>query len=331
MVFFVAMLYACMLSAQQTPPTSYKVINKIHLPGDGRWDYLYSDDEAGRLYVSHGDRVQVVDEKSNSLVGEITGLNGVHGITVAPALNKGFITGGGDSSLTVFDTKSLKVLEKIIVTGEKPDAVLFDAFSDKVFVFNANSDNATVVDAKSDKILATIELAGNPEFSVSDGKGMIYVNIENKSLVTAIDPVSCKVIKSWSLSPGEEPSGLALDNVNHLLFSVCSNKLMVVSDAVSGKVVATVPIGEHPDGAAFDPVLKTAYSSNGDGTLTIVKEEKGGYKVLDNLKTQKSARTICLNKVKHHLYLSAADFEAPVDGKRAQLKPNSFVVLEIKP
>jgi YVTN family beta-propeller protein len=310
--------------------SSYKIVNKIHLEGDEKWDYLCSDDLNSRLYISHGSMVQVVDESKGTIVGKITGLNGVHGIAIDPDLDKGFISSGKDSSVTIFNTKSLQVITKVTVTGKGPDAIMFDSFTKKVFVFNGKTDNATVIDAATNKILATIPLDGKPEFSVSDARGKVYVNLEDKSSIAVINPVTCKVEHVWPIAPGEEPTGLSLDNATHRLFSVCSNKLMVITDARSGKVISTLPIGVKSDGTAFDPGLKRSYSSNGDKTMTVVKEgSDGNYSVAENVPTQEGARTITVNKITHHIYLSAADFEQPQDGQKPKIKPGTFVILDL--
>jgi YVTN family beta-propeller protein len=331
-IFFLALLSTVFAISKQPSGAGYKIVNKIHLEGDEKWDYLYSDDVASRLYISHGNMVQVVDEAKGTLVGKITGLNGVHGIAIARGLNKGFISSGKDSSVAVFDTKTLLVITKITVTGKGPDAIMFDTFTNKVFVFNGKSNNATVIDAKTNKIVATMPLDGKPEFSVSDGKGKVYVNLEDKSCIAVINPVTCKVEHTWTIAPGEEPSGLALDNDMHRLFSVCANKLMVMTDAESGKIIATLPIGERSDGTAFDPDLKCAYSSNGDKTLTVVKEGSDGkFSISGKFPTQEGARTITINKMTHHVYLSAADFEPAQDGQKPKIIPGSFVILDIVP
>ena len=333
LLFLLIVLFsACFSYSQQMTNGGYKIVNKIHLEGDEKFDYLFSDDPAGLLYVSHGSMVQVVDVVKGMMVGKITGLNGVHGIAIAPALNKGFISSGKDSSVTVFDTKSYQTLAKIMVTGKGPDAIIFDSFSKKVFVYNGKTNNVTVIDAETNKIVATIPLEGKPEFSVSDGKGKVYVNLEDKNSIAVINPMTCKVEAVWPISPGEEPSGLALDNENHRLFSVCGNKLMVITDALSGKVITTLPIGDKTDGAAFDPDLLCAYSSNGEGTMTIVKEMAADtFSVLENVPTQKTAKTIAVNKLTHHVYLSAAEFDTPPAGEKAKIIPGSFVVLDVVP
>lgn len=310
---------------------SYKVISKIPLEGDGFWDYLSIDETSSHLYVSHSSMALVVDLKTGKQIGKIEGTNGIHGIAPVPSLNKGFTSNGRDNSVTVFDLKTLAVTGKIEVTGTNPDAILYDAYSQQLFTFNGGTANSTVIDPKTNKVIGTIKLDGKPEFPVSDGNGKIYVNIEDKSEISLINAKTLKVEKSWSIAPGEEPSGLALDNETHRLFSVCGNKLMVVSDAEAGKVVTTLPIGDGCDGVAFDPALKRAFSSNGEGNITVVQEEnKDSFKVIETIQTQSGARTITIDKTTHHLYLPTAEFGAPVEGQRRRpMKPGTFVVLEV--
>jgi DNA-binding beta-propeller fold protein YncE len=317
------------LSAQ----SGYKVVNKIHLEGDGGWDYLSVDEAAGRLYVSHSSMALVVDLKTGKQVGKIPDTNGIHGIAIATSLNKGFTSNGRDNSVTVFDLKTLEITGKITVTGKNPDAILYDAFSGKLFTFNGGSSNASVIDPIQNKEIGIIQFDGKPEFPQTDGKGTIFVNIEDKSKISVINAQTLKVEKSWSIAPGEEPSGLALDNETHHLFSVCGNKLMVISDAEAGKVVTTLPIGDGCDGVAFDPATKRAFSSNGEGTITVVQEEnKDSFKVVETITTQRGARTITIDKTTHHLYLSTAEFGAPVEGsRRPPIKPGTFVVLDVAP
>ena len=316
----------------QGTSSGYKVVKKIHLDGDGKWDYLFSDDASGRLYVSHGDRIHIIDESKGTELGAITGLEGVHGIAIAPDFAKGFISTKNDNMVIIFDTKSFKVIEKVNAEGKSPDAILFDPYSKKVFVCNGHSNNATVIDPATDKIVATIAFSGNPEFSATDGKGKIYINLEDAGKIVVVNAVTYKVENEWSLAPGKEPTGLALDNENHLLFSVCANNLMVVMNAESGKVVTTLPIGNKPDGCGFDPGLKRAFSSNGEGTMTIVQESAGGkFTVLENFPTQKGAKTMTVNKLTHHVYTTSADFQTPKEGGKPSPVPGSFTVLDIAP
>lgn len=329
---YLLIIFFCgsLITLKAQPASNFKIVNKIHADGDEKWDYMFSDDLASRLYVSHGKMVQVIDESKGEVVGKIDNLDGVHGIAIAPALHKGFISTKNDNSVTVFDTKTLAVIKKIAIDGKSPDAILFDPFSQKVFVFNGHSNNATVIDAESLEILATIALSGNPEFSATNGKGKIYVNLESASSIAVINASTYKVENVWPIAPGTEPTGLALDNESHRLFSVCANKLMVITNAETGKIITTLPIGEKCDGCAFDPGTKCAYSSNGDKTLTIVKEGiNDNFMVVENFPTQQGARTIAVNKLTHQVYLPAADFEQAADGQKAKIKPGSFVILDI--
>lgn len=316
--------------------TKYEITSKIHVEGEGGWDYITMDEAASRLYVSHGNAVNVVNVVNNELIGTIHDTKGVHGIALAKDLDKGFISNGRDTSVTVIDLKTLSFITKIKVTGNNPDAILYDPFSHKVFTFNGRSSNSTVIDAITNKVIGTISLIGKPEFSVTDLKGKIFVNIEDKSSISEIDVNTLKVVKTWSIAPGEEPSGLAIDLKNHRLFSVCGNKLMVVSDFESGKVITTVKIGDNVDGVSFDPVLNRIYSSNGEGTMTVIQEKDANtYSVLENFPTQKGARTITLDSKTHKIYLPTAEYgETPPptaqnSHPRATIKPNSFTVLEV--
>lgn len=313
--------------------SNYKIVNKIHVEGEGGWDYLNVDEVNGRIFVSHAAVAQAIDISSGKLAGTIPDTKGIHGIAIANDLNKGFTSNGRDSSVTIFNLKTIEVIAKITVTGQNPDAILYDPFSQKVFTCNGRSNNSTVIDAKTNKVIATIPLDGRPEFSATDGKGKVFINIEDKSLIDVINSVTLKVEQHWSIAPGEEPSGLAIDNQSHLLFSVCGNKLMVVINAETGKVITTLPIGDRCDGVAFDPEKKRAYSSNGEGSITVVQEENpDSFRVLETVATQMGARTIAINKTTHHLYLTTAEYEsAPsATNRRPPLKPGSFVILDIE-
>jgi YVTN family beta-propeller protein len=329
-------LLLCLLAGADAQP-SERVLRKFPVPGEGGWDFIAADPSGGRLFLSHSTQVQVIDERTGLLLGSIPDTKGVHGIALAPDLKRGFISNGKDSSVTVFDLDSLATLSKIPVTGRNPDAIVYDAYSRRVFVFNGKSDNATVIDASTLKVIGTIPLEGKPEVAVPDGKGLIYLNLEDKNAIAAIDSRTLKVTRSFSIAPGESPSGLAFDAKNGWLFAVCDNKIMVVADARRGKVVATVPIGEHPDGADFDPRTRRAYSSNGDGTLTVVQEKGGRFEVKETVPTQKGARTLALDPLTHHLFLPTAEFgsvpAASADNPRPRsvILPNSFVVLDVGP
>lgn len=314
----------------QAQKTEYKIAGTIHLTGDGGWDYLSVDEINQNLFVSHSSQVNVVSLKKNEQIAEIPETPGVHGIAIANDLNRAYISCGRDASVLVVDLTNFKTIEKVQVTGENPDCILYDPFSKKVFTFNGRSSNSTVLDANTLKVLATIPLAGKPEFAQTDGNGKIYVNIEDKSSLAVINATTMKVENLWPIAPGEEPSGLQLDNKNHRLFSVCSNKLMVVTDALNGKIIATAPIGAGCDGVAFDPESKRIFSSNGEGTMTVIQQvNPDEYKVVQTLETKPGARTITVDKTTHHLYLSCAEYE-PGTGRRPA-KPGTFNVLDIEP
>ncbi|MEI6749855.1 MAG: YncE family protein [Bacteroidota bacterium] len=326
-----AALIICSLSL--SAQSNYAPAKKIHVDGDGGWDYISVDEANGRIFVSHSMVAQAIDIKTGKIAGTIPDTKGIHGIAIASDLNKGFTSNGRDSSVTVFNLKTLAVITKISGTGRNPDAILYDPFSQKIFTFNGRSSNITVIDAKENIVIATIPLDGKPEFSVTDGKGKIFVNIEDKSCINVINSTTLKVVQRWPIAPGAEPSGLAFDAQTHRLFSVCSNKLMVITDSESGKVIASLPIGDRCDGVAFDPANKRAYSSNGEGTITVVQEiDKDNFKVLETIPTQAGARTITLDKATHHLYLPTAEYESlpTAENRRPPLKPNSFVILDIE-
>ena len=313
--------------------SNYKITRKIAVGGEGGWDYITVDGASSRIYASHATTAVVVDIKTGKVIGSIPDTKGIHGIALAPEINRGYTSNGRDSSVTVFDLTTLKPIAGIKVSGANPDCILYDAFSKKIYTFNGRSSNASVIDTRDNKVVATIPLGGKPEFATSDGKGKIYVNIEDKSTISVLDAKDYKVVQNWSIAPGEEPSGLAMDSNTNRLFSVCRNKLMIVMDALTGKVITTLPIGGSCDGVTFDPGKKIAYSSNGDGTITVVQEvDANTFKVLENAKTQLGARTIAVDKVTHHLYLPTAEFGASVAGeRRPRIKPDSFVILDVEP
>jgi DNA-binding beta-propeller fold protein YncE len=330
-----ALSFSVLMSSLAFSQSEYKIINRIQLEGDGGWDYLTVDEATNRLFVSHGTRVQVVDLNTGKLAGTIPDLKRVHGIAIAQDLNKAYISCGGDSSVVVINLKTLKFIAKVKVSGVNPDAILYDPFSQRVFTYNGTSKDATVLDAKTFKVVATIPLDGKPEFSVTDGKGKIYVNNEDLNMVYEINASTLKVDKKWSIAPGEEPTGLAFDKNTHRLFSV-TDKLMVISDSQTGKVIATVPIGERVDGVMFDPEKRRAYTSNGQGSVTVVEEvNENEFKVIETISTQVGARTIGINTKTHRIYLPTAEFgptpaattENP--NPRPSIKPESFVILEI--
>lgn len=317
--------------------SGYHVAKEIQVGGEGGWDYLTVDPTGRRLYVSHTNKVEVIDVDSGKKVGEVTGLSGVHGIAVANDLNRGFISNGRSSTVTIFDLKTLANVGDVKSTGENPDAILYDPFSSQVFAFNGRSKNATVLEAKTGKVVGTIELGGKPEFATTDLKGRIFVNIEDLSQIAEIDAKSLAVKARWPLKPCEEPSGMAIDRQHHRLLSGCANKMAAVVDTESGKVVTTVPIGEGVDANAFDPGTGLFFSSNGrDATLTVIREEAPGrFTVAENVPTRKGARTMALDEKTHTVYVVTAQFgpaPAPTADQprpRPTILPNTFTILVV--
>jgi YVTN family beta-propeller protein len=326
LLFFTGALFAA-------PPT-YKVVGKIKIGGGARWDYAYLDSNNHRLYVSHGTQTEVIDTAADKVVGTIPGTNGVHGIAIADELGKGFTSDGGDNDVTVFDLKTLKVTGKV-KTGQNPDAIIYEPVSKRVFTFNGKSSDSTAIDAKTGEVItASIPVGGKPEFAQVDGKGHIYANIEDKGEIVEIDAKNALVSKRYSIAPCDEPSGLAIDPKKLTLFSVCGNKMMIVSDPASGKILAMPAIGAGPDGVAFDDGY--AFSANGnDGNITMVGETSPGkYEPVATITTMRGARTIASDQKAHKLYLPAAEYAPPSEGKdgkksRPTALPDSFQVIVV--
>jgi DNA-binding beta-propeller fold protein YncE len=316
---------------------AFHVITHIPVGGTGGWDYAIVDPSSHRLFVTHSDKIEVIDTKSHKVVGSIPA-TGAHGVALAPEANRGFISNGRAGTMTIFDLKTLAPIADVKTTGDNPDAILYDPTTKHVYTFNGRGHNATVFDTQG-KVLATIALDGKPEFAVSDGRGHVFVNIEDKSEIAAIDAANSTVQHVWPLAPCEEPSGLAIDRKHHRLFSVCGNKTMVVVDDQSGKVVGSVTIGGGVDAAAFDDSNQVAFSSNGaDGTLTVVREvTPNEFQVVDNVATMRGARTMALDAKTHHLYLPTAKFgppPAPTPERprpRPTIEPDSFEIVEVAP
>jgi DNA-binding beta-propeller fold protein YncE len=323
--------------AQASAPAAYHVTRAASLGGDGRWDYLTLDGTGRRLFIARQTRVMVVDPESGASLGEIPGVAGAHGVALAEAAGHGFATAGRDGSVTMFDLRSLAVLRRIPV-GDDADAVLYDPVSKRVFTFNGDAASSTAIDPVSGRVIGTVPLGGKPEFGVSDGAGRLYVNIEDMSEVAEIDPVRLEVTRRWSLAPCVEPTGLAIDRAHHLLFSGCHNRTMAISDAKGGRTIAQVPIGDGVDGAAFDPGTGLAFASNGDGTLTVVREDTPtAFHVVSTVPTRRGARTLTLDERGHRIYTVTATFgttPAPTAAEphpRPSLVPGTFVLLTLDP
>jgi len=311
----------------------YKVVNTYKAGGEGGWDYLTADAVTRRLYISRAAHVIVLDLDSGTNVGDIADTPGVHGIALAPELGRGFTSNGGEGTVSIFDLKTLATSGKVRV-GENPDAILYDPATKRIFTFNGRSQDATAVDAQKGTVLGTIKLDGKPEFAASDGKGKIFVNIEEKSELVAIDPGKLEVKSKWPLAPCESPTGLSMDRRNRRLFVGCDNKMMAVVDADSGKVLATPAIAEGVDATAFDEETGLAFASCGEGVLSVVREDSPDkFSVAENVPTQAGARTMALDSKTHNVYVVTAKFGPPpattADNPhpRRSIVPDTFVVL----
>jgi hypothetical protein len=316
----------------------YQLRHKYVLGGDGGWDYLTFDPQGKRLFISRATRVQVMDAAIGKLLGEIPGTDGVHGIALAQELGKGFTTDGKDSTVTVFDLKTLKVIERVSIPGKHPDAIAYDAVTQRVFTFDGGSNDSTALDAKTDRVLGTVPLPGRPEAAVTDGQGHVFVNIESTSQLSDIDAKALKVVKTWSLEPAcDSPSAIAMDAAHRRLFSGCDNKVVAVSDADAGKVLTTQPIGDGVDAGTFDAASGLVLMSCGEGLLSVIHEDSPDhYSKLEDAPTQKYARTSALDPANGDVYLVTADLKitpapAGATGQASRPKrevlPGSFTVL----
>jgi YVTN family beta-propeller protein len=314
---------------------SFKIVRRIPIAGDTGWDYVRVDPDAQRVYVSHGNHLVVVDELTGKVIGDIPDTMGIHGVALAPELGKGFTSNGGEATVTVFDLKTLKPTGKIKTTGMNPDNIVYDPGTKRVFTMNGRSNNSTVIDASSEMVVGTVDLGGKPEEAAADGKGNMFVNLEDKSAVMEFDTKSLAVKGNWPLAPCEGPSALSVDGAHRRLFIAC-DKVLVVVNADTGKVVASPPIGGDPDGDGFDPATGMIFASCREGLLSIIHEDgPDKYTVVDNVMTQFGARTMTLDPKTHHIFTVTADFKAAAaptpDNPRprpAQV-PGSFVLLDI--
>jgi DNA-binding beta-propeller fold protein YncE len=312
----------------------YQVLNKIKIGGTGGWDYVSVDSNAHRLYATHATTVEVVDLDTGKVAGSIPQLHNVHGVAIAPDLNKGFISNGQSNSVTIFDLKTLQKTGEP-ATGMNPDSICYEPKTHRVFTFNGRSNDSTAIDAKTGEPLTTFPVGGKPEFCVADGTGKLYLNLEDKSSIVEIDAAKPAVLRTASLAPCDSPSGLALDSKDGVLFSVCDNKMMAVTDLKGLKVIATPAIGSGPDAVAYDPGTGLAFSSNGEGTLTIVKNTGGKWDTADTVQTERGARTMTIDPRTHRVYLLAAEYgpaPAPKAGEkkgRPPILPDTFHVLVV--
>ena len=314
------------VSAQQ----GFKITQTFHIASPGGWDYIAVNPQSNKLYVSHGTQVNILDKATGDSLGIIPNTTGVHGIAFNNKSGRGYTSNGRLNNVTVFDLATDKIIEQV-KTGENPDAIMYDAITNTVITCNGRSKDLSIIDAATDKVIATIAVGGKPETAVTDMEGHLYVNIEDKNEIVAVDLKSATVINHWSLNGGESPTGLEIDKKTKRLFAGCEKQL-VVMDATNGNIVTKLPIGDGCDGVAFDAKLKLVFTSNGTGTVTVIKEESANdFKVLENAVSKKSARTICEDESTHKVYLPAADFEplpanAP-ERTRAKMIPGSFQIL----
>jgi DNA-binding beta-propeller fold protein YncE len=316
--------------------TSYKVVRRMPIGGDGGWDYILVDPDGHRIYISRGDHMMVVDEVSGKVVGDLPNTKGIHGTALAPDLGKGFTSNGGANTVTVYDLKTLKPTSEIKVTGENPDSIIYDPQTKRVFTFNGRTNNATAIDATNGQVVGTIALGGKPEEPALDGKGMIFVNIEDKSAIVQFDAKTLAIKGSpWPIAPCMEPSGLAMDTVHRRLFAVC-DKVLAVVNADTGKVVASPPIGGDPDGDGYDPGTGLIFASCREGLVSVIHQDSPDkYSVVGNITTQFGTRTMTLDPKTHHVFTVTADFKPAAAATPDNPRPRptqiagSFVILEL--
>lgn len=330
----IALFGAASIAKAQAAP-GYHVIHRINTGGEGGWDYLTVDTASNRLFLSRGTHAMVIDLGRDSVIGDIPNTLGIHGVALAPELNRGFTSNGRDSSVTIFDYKTLATIAVVKIPGRNPDAILYDPGTKRIFTMNGGTANSTAIDATNGTVVGTVDLGGKPETAVSDG-GKVYANVEDKNMIVVFDPKTLAVLAKWPLAPCEEPTGLAIDRVHRRLFAGCGNKTMAVVDMATGKVVASPAVGDGVDAAGFDPATQLAFTSNGEGSITVVHEDSPDkYTVVETVPTQRGARTMAVNPKTHRLYTVSAEFgpmpAATADRPRPRppMLPGTFVVLEL--
>jgi YVTN family beta-propeller protein len=327
------LIFAGTASAQN----NYKVQRRMPVGGEGGWDYIKVDPDAHRIYVARGDHMMIVDEMSGKVVGDLPNTKGIHGAAIAADLNKGYTSNGGAATVTVFDLKTLKPISEIKTTGDNPDSIIYDPATKRVFTMNGRSNNSTVIDATTDKVVGTVDLGGRPEEPTLDGRGNMFVNLEDKSSIMEFDTKTLAKKGVWSLAPCDGPSALAADTKNRRLFAAC-DKMIAVMNMDTGKVVATPAIGGDPDGNGFDPGTGLIFATVREGFVSVIHEDTPDkYTVVGNVQTQFGARTMALDPKTHHVFTETADFKAagqptPDNPRpRAQPIPNTFVIIELGP
>jgi len=326
----VFLVFAASLVCQSS--STYRIAQTYLLGGEGRWDYIVPDPPHQRLFIARQNRVMVVDENSGKLLGEVTGINGAHGTAIAEATGHGFATSGNDQSVVMFDLRTFQTLARI-PAAEDADAIIYDAPSNRVFTLNGDAHSSTVIDPKAGKLITNISLGGKPEYGASAGDGKVYANLTDTGEVAEIDAARASVGRRWSTAPCKNPVAMAIDTTHHRLFSGCRSGVMAVSDYQAGKVVATVPIGQGVDGAAYDPSAGDAFASNADGTLTVIHlDSPDQYHVSQTLQTPRFSRNMGLDATRHRIFVAAAKFgEAPAGGRgRPPVLPGTFSLLVIE-
>ena len=328
-LIFATSLLLCIGMISKAQPEKIHLLNTFHISSAGGWDYLAIQPNSNKLFVSHGTQVNILDKATGDSLGVILNTTGVHGIAFIPSLNKGYTSNGRLNNITVFDLKTNEVLSQI-ATGENPDAIFYDEFSKKIITCNGRSNDLSIIDPVTEKIVATIAVGGKPETAVSDKAGKVFVNIEDKNEIVAVDITKYTVEKHWSILPGEAPTGLAYDIATKRLFAGCGdNKLLIILNAADGSIVGKLPIGAGCDGVGYDASQKLIYTSNGEGNMSVIKEtSKDKFVVAATIPTKRSARTITVDETTHKIYLPAADLgPAPAGGGRPQMIAGTFQVL----
>lgn len=314
------------ISSHAQTGADFKILRTIKVAGDGKWDYSAVDEQNQRLFISHGDQVQILDLKTEKVIGAIDSAHNVHGFAFAHDLNKGFFTNGATGTVTIFDLTTFSVIKVVKVTGDDPDNIVYDPLTKRVFTFNGDGKNSTVIDAKTGQVLNTIDLQGSPEAAVIDNTGNIYLNLGKENVVLRINTSTYKIEAKWSVSPGQGPTALGIDITNKRLFIGCrGNKGLSVTDATSGKIITTLPIGEKVDAICFDPETKNIFASNGDGTLNIFHEDTPDtYSTVQTVVTKPRSKTVALDLNTHLAYLSSADFTPD-----KKVVPGTFAILVV--
>ncbi len=337
---FAALAGASQPAVAQAPAEAaggYHVSRRAVLGGEGGWDYLTPDPAAHRLYLSRGTHVMVVNTDSLTVAGDIPNTEGVHGVALVPDLNRGYTSNGRAGTVTEFDTRTLATLKVISGVGRNPDAIIFEPVSRRILTMNGGTGNVSAIDVATDSVVGSVAVGGKPEFAVADGRGHVFVNNEDSSTVVEFDARTLTVLHTWSMKPCDGPSGLAMDLRTRRLFAVCGNQKMMVVDANNGRVVADLPIGQGADGVKFDPNTRNAYSSNGDGTMTVVHEDSPSrFTVVGNVPTQRGARTLALDETNGRVYTVTAEYgpaPAPTPERprpRPAMVPGTFTLLVVE-